>query len=199
MAATHLFGRGFAERRIKEILKVFPNILHEKWTKKELKKNIIGIDGFSDITAAQFADNLEEFKQFCVDLNKIYDISHITKKKDIKKDITENKEKGNDKLKGKTVVFTGVRDKDLELYIENSGGKVSSSVSKNTNIVIHSDNPDTSNSKYEKAKELNQEDSSSIILNQFANPNNPLAHEKTTALEILRDMDNQSFPPTVPS
>lgn len=43
----------------------------------------------------------------------------------------------------------------------------------------------------EKAKELNQEDSSSIILNQFANPNNPLAHEKTTALEILRDMDNQ--------
>jgi NAD-dependent DNA ligase len=154
MAATHLFGRGFAERRIKEILKVFPNILHEKWTKKELKKNIIGIDGFSDITAAQFADNLEEFKQFCVDLNKIYDISHITKKKDIKKDITENKEKGNDKLKGKTVVFTGVRDKDLELYIENSGGKVSTSVSKNTNIVIHSDNPDTSNSKYEKAKEL---------------------------------------------
>jgi len=154
MAATHLFGRGFAERRIKEILKVFPNILHEKWTKKELKKNIMGIDGFSDITASQFAENLEEFKQFCIDLNKIYDISHITKKKDIKKDITENKEKGNDKLKGKTVVFTGVRDKDLELYIENSGGKVSSSVSKNTNIVIHSDNPDTSNSKYEKAKEL---------------------------------------------
>jgi DNA ligase (NAD+) len=154
MAATHLFGRGFGERRIKEILKAFPNILHEKMTKKELKKNIIGIDGFSDITAAQFAENLEEFKKFCVDLNKIYDISHITKKKDIKKVETENKENGNDKLKDKKIVFTGVRDKDLEVYIENSGGKVSSSVSKNTDIVIHSDNPDTSNSKYEKAKEL---------------------------------------------
>ena len=154
MAATHLFGRGFGERRIKEILKAFPNILHEKLTKKELKKNIIGIDGFSDITAAQFAENLDEFKKFCVDLNAIYDISHITKKKDTNKKTTENKENGNDKLKDKTVVFTGVRDKDLELYIENSGGKVSSSVSKNTDIVIHSDNPDTSNSKYEKAKEL---------------------------------------------
>lgn len=155
MAATHLFGRGFGERRIKEILKVYPNIIHEKWTKKDLIKNIISIDGFSEITATQFAENLDEFKKFCSDLNEIYDISHIIKKKDIKKDTTENnKVKGNDKLKDKKIVFTGVRDKDLELYIENSGGKISSSVSKNTDIVIHSDNPDTSNSKYEKAKEL---------------------------------------------
>ncbi|MBI3873801.1 MAG: pyridoxal-phosphate dependent enzyme [Arcobacter sp.] len=31
----------------------------------------------------------------------------------------------------------------------------------------------------------------SIVLDQFSNIDNPLTHEKTTALEILSDMDNQ--------
>lgn len=43
----------------------------------------------------------------------------------------------------------------------------------------------------EKAKELNSEDTNSIVLDQFSNIDNPLTHEKTTALEILSDMDNQ--------
>jgi NAD-dependent DNA ligase len=158
MAATHLFGRGLGDRRIKDILKKYPNILHEKWTNKELVSKINEIDGFSDITTNQFVDNLDEFKQFCKDLQKIYDISHIVGKKDNKdnKDNKQNKEdiKKNSKLMNKTIVFTGVRDKQLEELIENSGGKVSTSVSKKTSIVIHSDNPDTSNNKYEKAVEL---------------------------------------------
>jgi cysteine synthase A len=40
-----------------------------------------------------------------------------------------------------------------------------------------------------RAKELSELDKNSIILDQFSNPNNPLTHEKTTALEILNDMD----------
>jgi cysteine synthase A len=40
-----------------------------------------------------------------------------------------------------------------------------------------------------KAKELSELDTNSIVLNQFSNPDNPLTHEKTTALEILNDMD----------
>lgn len=40
-----------------------------------------------------------------------------------------------------------------------------------------------------KAKELSQLDKNSIVLDQFSNPDNPLTHEKTTALEILGDMD----------
>jgi NAD-dependent DNA ligase len=152
MAATHLFGRGIGERRLKEIIKVYPNIIHEKWTKKEITNKINKIDGFSDITTSQFVDNLDEFKNFCEDINKVYDISHIIKKKDIKKEVANINV--NPKFKDKTIVFTGVRDKDLETLIENSGGKVSSSVSKNTNIVVHSDNPDTTNNKYVKATEL---------------------------------------------
>ncbi len=156
MSATHLFGRGLGDRRFKDILKSYPNILHEKWTNKELISKINEIDGFSDIITNQFVENLDEFKQFCKDLQKIYDISHIVGKKDNKKDSKkeDKKSKINSKLMNKTIVFTGVRDKQLEELIENSGGKVSTSVSKKTSIVIHSDNPDTNNNKYEKAIEL---------------------------------------------
>ncbi len=42
-----------------------------------------------------------------------------------------------------------------------------------------------------KAKELSQDDKNSIVLDQFSNPDNPSIHEKTTALEILHDMDEK--------
>ena len=41
-----------------------------------------------------------------------------------------------------------------------------------------------------KAKDIQQNESNAIILDQFSNPDNPKAHEKTTAIEILNDMDN---------
>ncbi len=43
----------------------------------------------------------------------------------------------------------------------------------------------------EKAEELNKTIENSIIIGQFTNPYNPEAHEKTTAIEILRDTDNK--------
>lgn len=42
----------------------------------------------------------------------------------------------------------------------------------------------------DKANELQQKEQNAIVLQQFENPNNPLIHETTTAIEILNDMDN---------
>lgn len=42
-----------------------------------------------------------------------------------------------------------------------------------------------------KAEELHTQIPNSLILQQFSNPANPLAHEKTTAIEILEDTDGQ--------
>jgi len=49
-------------------------------------------------------------------------------------------------------VLTGFRDKELEKFIEENGGSVSSSVSANTSLVVYSG--DTSSSKYKKAVDL---------------------------------------------
>ncbi len=43
----------------------------------------------------------------------------------------------------------------------------------------------------DKAKQLHEDIPNSIILQQFSNPANPKIHEKTTAVEILKDTDNQ--------
>ena len=47
------------------------------------------------------------------------------------------------------------------------------------------------NGAVKKAHELQSLTPNSIILNQFANPNNPLTHEHTTALEIFDAMDGE--------
>ena len=42
----------------------------------------------------------------------------------------------------------------------------------------------------QKADELEKKETNAIVLQQFENENNPKIHETTTALEILKDMDN---------
>jgi NAD-dependent DNA ligase len=67
---------------------------------------------------------------------------------------SESNTKSNTKFKDETIVFTGIRDQDLQKQIEDQGGKITTSISKNTTILITSDNPDTGTEKYKKAKQL---------------------------------------------
>jgi DNA ligase (NAD+) len=149
MAATHIFGRGIGERKIKDIIKMYPNILHDTGTKLELVEKLLKINGFSDITANRFVENLADFKKFCKDLNPIYSIDHIIKAVNIKQD------KKSDKILflDKKICMTGFRDKDLETFIETNGGNVVSSISKNTYMLIYADG-ETTSSKYLKATQL---------------------------------------------
>jgi NAD-dependent DNA ligase len=146
MSASNLFGRGMGIKRIKSILDVYPDIMNKQWNTNILKQNIINIDGFDDITASQFSNNLNRFKKFFNDLNTVIDIDHllIVKKKDKTKD---------NKLNNMKIVFTGFRDNNLEQQIEDKGGKVSSSVSKNTNLVVYVPTNKLS-SKIKKAQSL---------------------------------------------
>lgn len=145
MASTTLFGKGFGKRKMKMILNVYPNILEVDWTINEMTENIKKIEGFDILTANQFASNLSKFKSFYNKLKKVVDLKHLKYSKSKSKSKTE-------KFKNQKIVFTGVRDKDLEKLIENEGGKVTTTVSKNTTILIYSDK---STSKYIKAKKLN--------------------------------------------
>lgn len=150
MDASHIFGKGIGSRKLKEIIKAYPDIMSNKVnekTKKELKDKIIKIDGFAELTAGRFIDNFEKFKKFYEDFNEVYDISHMIK-------IVHKKPTKQLRFKDDVIVFTGVRDDELQKEIEDMGGKVTGSVSKNTTILITSDNPDTGTEKYKKAKTL---------------------------------------------
>ena len=95
----------------------------EHFTEKPTVDQVMEIEGFAEISAKSYVDNYDAFVEFAKDLP-------IT--------IEEKKEvvlAGTD-LEGKTFVFTGVRRKDLEENIESRGGKIGSSVSKNTTHLV---------------------------------------------------------------
>ena len=149
MAGSHVFGTGIGERKIKQIIREIPNILEIK-TKKELKEEVLKLEGFSDITADKFVDNLDKFKIFYKQLKNIYDLDYIEEEL---KEKEENEDENKDLFADQKIVFTGFRDKNLEDIIEIMGGKVSTSVSSKTTLIIYADNEQNS-SKLEKAKKL---------------------------------------------
>lgn len=74
----------------------------------------------------------------------------VLKVKSLEKKSSESKSN----ISGKTVVFTGFRDKALEAEIKELGGKVTTSVSKNTNCVVVGGTKNVGTSKETKATEL---------------------------------------------
>lgn len=97
--------------------------LLEHFTTKPTVSDILSIDGFADISAQSYIDGYDKFFEFIKELP-------IT--------IEEKKEsvKTSSDLDGTQFVFTGVRRADLEQIIESKGGKIGSSVSKNTTHLI---------------------------------------------------------------
>lgn len=147
MGASNKLGRGLSEKKAKEIINIYPDIMKESGKKTEnLKEKIMKVPGFSDKLSEQFAENFIKFKKFYESISKIKDLSRFEK--------IEIKEK-NGMFKDKNIVFTGFRDKNLEKFITDNGGKLTTTVSSNTFLVIYADDSDTSSSKFVKAKEKN--------------------------------------------
>lgn len=146
MAGSQLFGKGLGERKINEILKVYPNILTIDKTNNELFNLINEIPGYSDKTTSLFVDNLDKFKKF---YRKLGEIKNLKRFENIK---TQKKGKIFENM---TIVMTGFRDSDLEKFIEDNGGKNGSSVSKKTSLVLYKDGTsDLTTSKILQAKKL---------------------------------------------
>lgn len=146
MAASNIFGTGLGSKKLKLIIDKYPDILAVKWSDLEIYKNIENIEGFSDITTRKFIDNLPKFKKFFETLNDIIDIDYLNNS-------IVKKSNGN-KFKDQIIVFTGFRNKDWEKYIVENGGKISSTVSGKTTLVVYSSN-NTNSSKLIRAGKLN--------------------------------------------
>jgi DNA ligase (NAD+) len=167
MAASLVFGKGFGVRKLKIIVTAYPNIMNEKWDDKILFNNVNSLNGFDIITSTLFVNSFDTFKTFYADLAKVVDLSYLNniainaKVDKADKANTANTDDKSNKLNGLKIVFTGIRDPGLHDFVENNGGIVNTTVSKNTDIVIYptpestNDTKYKNNSKYKKAIQLN--------------------------------------------
>lgn len=144
MAGSNAFGRGFGERKLKKILEVYPRIVDEYSAKTHNKwyDRLMDLEGFDTITVDNFLDSLPDFQKFYKSIRKIVDVKPYVVKV-----------RTNGIFKGQTVVFTGFRNKAWQDFIEAEGGKVSSSASKNTSLLVYKDGEESS-AKYQTAKKL---------------------------------------------
>ena len=160
MAASQVFGRGIGTRKFKSITDIYPNIMEifKSKGKDETIKLINAISGFDVKTTNKIVDSMDAFIDYYKKLIKIKPNAILTDKNDkIEKEKTVKSAYPNiNKYASKKIVFTGFRDKDVQIALENIGAKVSESVSKNTDLVVAGD-PTEKSGKINKAKELNIE------------------------------------------
>lgn len=116
--------------------------LLEHFENKPSLEEVMSIEGFAEKSAKVYVDNYDNFNTFVKDLP-------ITLNKKLIATASSNELT----LDGISFVFTGIRLKDAEKIIEDKGGRVVSSISKNTTYLVCKDVNGTS-SKLEKAKSL---------------------------------------------
>jgi NAD-dependent DNA ligase len=174
MSGSLMFGMGMGVRKLRDLLKHIPDLLTKYDTSKvsEIKKDILEVPGYSNISASKVARNLKKFTTF---LDEIRDSTKYTLEftKPVKKTVTKTATKAATKGKKATkspkdedsgdeadidftdqkVVLTGFRDADITEFIESNGGTVTSSVSSKTTLVIYVPTPKKS-SKLQKAEDL---------------------------------------------
>jgi DNA ligase (NAD+) len=133
MNASNLLGRGFGVKKIKLILDIYPTILtsnHQLTEKNEMLKEITGM---AEKTSLRFVENIKAFTDFMKEIGmeyKLYSSSVIPKQPAL-----TSQEKSH-VLFGKKYVMTGFRDKELISALEKVGAIQSSSINKNTFMLI---------------------------------------------------------------
>jgi len=149
MAASNIFGRGFGEKRFDAILKVYPDILVSDIGDKEKIKMVSFIEGFAGKTAEKFVNKIPKFVEFMNEAGlegSLYNVNNGEK-------APFDGKLGDNPLKGKKIVMTGFRDKELIDKIKAVGGDIVGSVSKNTFVVLIKDK-DEDTGKAEQARQL---------------------------------------------
>jgi len=147
MASSNIFGRGINEKKIEPIMEMYPNILGDMglgFSDSELNKKIEmvkKVKGIAEKTAELFVSRIGLFVGFLKECGLEYklgsDVMNGNGVEDANGEIDVNHP-----LYGKTIVFTGFRDDNLEKLIKKLGGKIGSSVSKNTFVVVIKDKDD---------------------------------------------------------
>ena len=143
-SASNIFGRGIGSSIIRNILDEYPDILETTEDAKILVDKLSKIDNISKKRADLFVKHIPDFISFIKE----------AKLEDKLKNQNETKIDKTNPLYNTKIVMTGPKDKTLKDYIVDKGGKLGSSVSKKTFMVLIENN-DVVNNKTTSAKELN--------------------------------------------
>lgn len=125
------FGRGIGRRKIKKLAETYGSIQNLNY------QQVISVDGFEHKSAEKVVNGLSEYRNF---LNDAGDFLTVNVYKKVDGDLNLI-----------AVCFTGVRSKDLEKKIQDRGGKVTSSVTKETTHLVAKD-PSGKSGKLDKAR-----------------------------------------------
>jgi NAD-dependent DNA ligase len=158
IAATNKLGAGIGEERIKTILDKYPNLLTDyiKWSHTEFINKLKELNGWEDKTSSLVVSNFNNFINFYNEIKDYITIEEIKKKK------------FNNEYTNKNIVISGFRDAELQMFLENSGAKITNSISKNTDLLIVKD-IDTLVSKTGKVKKALDIGIEIIIKNKIKN------------------------------
>ena len=175
--ASNIFGRGFGEKSVSQILKAEPTILTSTDSLKQKIDKVKAIEGFAEKTATQFVNAIPEFNKFLISIKP--EILQPVKK-ETKEDKEETKEPKEEEAKeeakeetvkeeevvklehvlnNKIIVFSDFEKsskytkKELENILLKYGVLIESNINKNTNILVTGNNSSKS-TKTEKAKKI---------------------------------------------
>ena len=138
------FARGMGEKKLGPILDAYPNILTGDVSDNEKIKLIQSVKGVAENSAIRFVSNIKDFLDFLEETGLQNKLGKVEEKNAVVHDHP---------LFGKKIIMTGFRDADLENTLIQLGADLTSSVSKNTFVVLVKDLDETTG-KAEKARKL---------------------------------------------
>ncbi len=144
--ASNTLGRGIGSKKLELIIDVYPQIIKEGYV--PTIDELIKIKGVEKKTAEKIIQNLPSCFKFLEENG----FTWCTPAAPILSPAKNTKSHGT-KMMHEVVVFTGVRNKKAETFIESNGGKVTTTVSKKTTLVICKD-LDSDSGSMKKAREL---------------------------------------------
>ena len=129
--ASQMFGRGIGRRKMTKLVDALGSLDNLSTLK------IAGVEGFDIKTAEKVMKNLDAFNSFINEIDGFYTLK-------------EKDSPMSDELGDVVVVFTGIRDKELEAVITSKGGTIGSSFNSKTTHVVAKD-PNSTSGKAKKA------------------------------------------------
>jgi predicted GIY-YIG superfamily endonuclease len=175
--ASNIFGRGFGEKSVSQILKAEPTILTSQDSAQQKITKVKAIEGFAEKTATQFVNAIPEFNKFLISIKP--QAQEADKEQDKEQDKEETKEQDKEETKEETkeqdkeeeveklehilnnkiIVFSDFEKsskytkKELENLLLKYGVQIETNITKNTNILVTGNNTSKS-TKTEKAKKI---------------------------------------------